>query len=207
MQLYAITNSANIASTLEGRIEALRRLASSWADGGVEYLQIREKDLGTGELEHLASAVIREVEGSRTRVLVNGRVDIALAVGAHGVHLPGNQRLLPSGVRQLFARGGQKQPMISIPCHSLDEAKAAKKMDATLILFAPVFEKLIPGGQLPGKGLDELSTVCSTVSPLPVFALGGVNKENAHECAASGARGIAAIRLFQTEEWKQLCCQ
>jgi thiamine-phosphate pyrophosphorylase len=204
MQLYTITNSWNRATTLTIRIESLRRLAAGWANGGVEYIQIREKDLTAGELERLAFAVVHEIEGSRTRVLINGRVDVALAAGADGVHLPGGQQFCPSDVRWLFASRGEPDPPVSISCHSLEEVKAAKTAGATLVLFAPVFEKLTPGGRIPGTGLDILSRACLAASPLPVFALGGINKENAKQCTAVGAAGVAAIRLFAGEEWHQL---
>lgn len=204
MQLYVITNSVDAASSLERRIDSLRRFASDWASGGVDYLQIREKDLESGDLERLASALVRELQGSRTKVLVNSRADVALASGADGVHLPAGQSLSPAELRQLFASRGKGESIISTACHSLAEAEMAQKSGANLILFAPVFEKRIPGGQLPGRGLKKLSSVCAAASPLPVFALGGVNKENFRECLAAGATGIAAIRLFQTDDWKQL---
>lgn len=186
---------------MTGRIEALRRLAAGWASGGVEYLQIREKDLTAGELECLSTAVVRAVEGSRTKVLVNGRADIALAAGAHGIHLPGGPQLYPSELRRLFADRKPEEVLVSAACHSIEEAKAQKKAGATLLLFAPVFEKLTPEGRLPGWGLNMLSDVCQAVSPLPVFALGGVDEENAKECKASGASGVAAIRLFAGKDW------
>ncbi len=204
MQLYAITNSRTLATGLEGRIEALCRFAANWARGGVDYLQIREKDLTAGELERLTAAIVREVEGSQIKILVNGRPDVALATGANGIHLPGGPQLAPSEFRRLFARRRHPEISISVSCHSLEEAKAAKEAGATQVLFAPVFEKTIAEGQLPGRGLDALSRVCQAVSPLPVFALGGVNKENAGECMAAGAAGIAGIRLFAGEEWSLL---
>lgn len=204
MQLYAISNSANLASGLMNRIEILRRLAAGWAEGGVHFIQIREKDLTAGELERLTSAVVREVEGSTSKVLVNGRADVALATGAFGVHLPGDQTLSPQEVRQVFATQRRGPVSISVACHSLEEALSAKTAGVSLILFAPVFEKLISEGRLPGKGVDALSSVCQSISPLPVFALGGVDKGNAAACVAAGAAGIAAIRLFQTDQWRQL---
>lgn len=204
MQLYAISNSANLASGLVNRIEILRRSAADWAEGGVHFIQIREKDLTGGELERLTTAVVREVEGSTTKVLVNGRPDVALTTGACGVHLPGGQTLSPEEVRRVFATQREGPVSISIACHSLEEAQRAKAAGVSLVLFAPVFEKLIPEGRLPGKGVNALSSVCKSISPLPVFALGGVDRENAALCVAAGAAGIAAIRLFQTDQWRQL---
>jgi thiamine-phosphate pyrophosphorylase len=204
MQLYAITNSQQMGTSLRSRIEALRRLSADWANGGVEYVQIREKDLTTGELEILASAVVQEVRGSRTQVLINGRADIAFAVGADGVHLPGGLQLSPTVIRSLFLWRGLFEPLISISCHSLEEAKMAQETGANMILFAPVFEKTISEGLLQGQGLGTLSVVCQAVSPLPVFALGGVNLENAAKCIEAGASGIAAIRLLVRTEWRML---
>jgi thiamine-phosphate pyrophosphorylase len=204
MQLYAITNSQRAATSLSSRIEALCRLAAGWARGGVEYLQIREKDLSSGELELLTASVIKEIKRSQTQVLVNGRADVALSAEADGVHLPGGLQLSPAEIGSLYARTGKSEPAISVACHSLAEAEAAKDAGATLIVFAPVFEKPTSEGPLPGKGLDMLSAVCQTVSPLPVFALGGVGLENAEKCAAVGASGIAAIRLFASDDWRSL---
>src|SRR6266568_1975969 len=161
MQFYAITNSASLASTLTQRIEALCRLASGWAESGVEYLQIREKDLTPGELEKLSRRIIDRVRGGRTRVLVNGRADVALAAGAHGVHLPGGEQLLPSEVRRLFHENGEAEPVVSISCHSLEEAMAAQADGVSVILFGPIFGKQIKGGELQGVGLAALSKVCA----------------------------------------------
>jgi thiamine-phosphate pyrophosphorylase len=204
MQLYAITNSRQMGTSLRNRIETLRRLVAEWVNGGVEYVQIREKDLTTGELEVLASAVVQEVRGSRTQLLINGRADIAFAVGADGVHLPSGLQLSPTAIRSLFLMNGRFEPLISVSCHSLEEAKIAQEAGADMILFAPVFEKPISEGLLQGQGLGTLSVVCQAVSPLPVFALGGVNLENAAKCIEVGASGIAAIRLLASKKWRML---
>lgn len=204
MQLYAITNSAELASTFRQRTEILCRLAAEWAGGGVDYLQIREKDLDPGDLEQLSRKLVEGVRGSHTRVLINGRADIAIAVGADGVHLPGGEQLTTAELRDLFDRAGRPEPMVSISCHTSAEVLAAKAAGVSAILYAPVFGKRIEGGEMQGVGLPALSQACAVASPVPLFALGGVTKENAKECIAAGATGVAAIRLFASGEWKTL---
>jgi thiamine-phosphate pyrophosphorylase len=120
------------------------------------------------------------------------------------VHLPGGEQLTPAELRELFDRAGRPEPVVSISCHSTSEVLAAKAAGVSAVLYAPVFGKRIEGGELQGVGLQALSEACTTASPLPLFALGGVTKENAKECIAAGATGVAAIRLFTSGEWKTL---
>lgn len=204
MQLYAITNSLSLATSFPRRVEILKRLAGEWAEGGVDYVQVREKDLSSGELEFLVGTLLVQVRGSKTRILVNGRPDVGLAAGADGVHLPGRDVSLFLEVRRLFASLKRPELLLSVACHSLQEARARKIDGADMILFAPVFEKLIPGGRIPGAGLKALEEVCQVASPLPVLALGGIDGGNASSCVQAGAQGVAAIRMFCTGEWKQL---
>lgn len=152
---------------------------------GVDYIQIREKDLPTRSLLELARTAVSLTKNTRTAILVNGRADIALAAGARGVHLPGNS-LRPSVVRKLVS-------FVSVSTHSLEDVERAARENADLVLFGPVFSS---PGKGSGVGLDELARVCRSTN-LPVFALGGVTYENAPECVQAGASGIAGIRLFQ----------
>jgi len=132
----------------------------------------------------LVSEVREIAQRSKTRVLVNDRVDIALAAGVDGVHLPANG-LPPSRVR----------PLVSVPgvsTHSLEEALIAEQARADFIFFGPIFDT-------PGKhpiGLDALRSVTSAIH-IPVLAIGGITRENAQLAIAAGAAGIAAIRMFQ----------
>ena len=109
---------------------------------------------------------------------------------------PGNPFLgPPAGVRQAF-----RHALISLPCHNLDEVETARKEHADLILFSPIFEKL----PVPPLGLAVLARACAAAQGIPVLALGGVNAANAPQCVASGAAGVAGIRLFAGDEWRQL---
>ena len=150
---------------------------------GVDYIQIREKDLSARELFEFSLAVLetraRETDSrAATKILLNARADVALAIGADGVHLPSDapNETLPG---LLVARS----------CHTLDEVKWAQ---ADFVVFGPVFQG---HNHTAGLGLAHLKAACGLGKP--VFALGGVDWDNAAECVASGAQGIAGIRLFQ----------
>jgi thiamine-phosphate pyrophosphorylase len=206
MLLYAITERRMLSGTESERWAELIALARRWARGGVDYIQIREKELPPEELVSLARnlvAAVRE-EGSRTRVLVNGPAEIALEAGADGVHLPGNVPQPAAGeAHELYRRAG-RDAIISCACHSVNEVRAAR--DASLIVYAPVFEKVdSPQGVVAeGQGLAVLGEACRAAGPTPVFALGGVTSQNAKDCIAAGAAGVAGIRLFLGDEWRKL---
>jgi thiamine-phosphate pyrophosphorylase len=210
--LYAITDRSLDAGNHADALARLVDLATVWAANGVSYIQLREKDLTAREQVELTRAVIRTVQQpSLPKILVNGRVDVALAAGADGVHLPsGSDALLPEEVRCIFAAAGiARPPVISISCHTIQDVKSAQQQSPDCILFAPVFEKQIREmrinidedgditSRVPGSGLALLEQACRAAAPVPVFALGGVTAENAADCLRAGAAGIAAIRLMQ----------
>ena len=151
---------------------------------GIEMIQVREKDLSARELLELVCKVRDLAAGTSTRVLVNDRLDIALAAGIDGVHLPGSG-LPPDRVRPLVK-------LLGVSTHSVDEAIAAEKARADFIVFGPVFDS-------PGKnavGLAPLTSVVSSVR-IPVLAIGGITAANSQRALDAGAAGIAGIRLFQ----------
>jgi thiamine-phosphate pyrophosphorylase len=153
---------------------------------GVDYIQIRERDLSARERFELTLQAVQLAQGFATRILVNDRADIALAAGAHGVHLRSNS-ISPDRLREILP-----QPyLIGVSCHSLQEVQEAQGAD--FLVFGPVFESL---GKGPAQGLAALAQVVAA-SQVPVLALGGVNQDNAASCIGQGAAGIAAIRLFQ----------
>ncbi|HEX4486568.1 MAG TPA: thiamine phosphate synthase [Terriglobales bacterium] len=221
--LYAITDRRLYADNKADALARLVDLAAVWATNGVSYIQLREKDLSARELVELTRAVIRVVpKSSAAKIVVNGRVDVALAAGADGVHLSsGPDALTPEEVRCIFAAAGiAKPPIISVSCHTIEEVNVARQQSPDCILFAPVFEKVIreraiasdvaESGRgestLPGSGLELLENACRAATPVPVFALGGATSENAADCLRAGAAGIAAIRLMQQPllAWKHL---
>jgi thiamine-phosphate pyrophosphorylase len=162
---------------------------------GVDWVQLREKELEGRALGELARQAM-EAAGGQTRLIVNDRLDVAIAAAAGGVHL-GGQSLPVEAVRRWCRAGGVPAGfLVGASCHSLGEARAAERDGADYILFGPVFATpaKLPFG--PPQGLERLEEVCRNAG-IPVLAIGGVTIENAGACFARGARGIAAIRLFQ----------
>jgi thiamine-phosphate pyrophosphorylase len=174
--------------------------AHRWSALGVDFVQLRDKSLPAGDLAKLARTILKDLVQfpNPPRLLINGRVDVAIAVGAAGVHLTAHpDELTPDQVRSIFALAGKPAPLISISCHTLDEVKHAHAAKVDLILFGPVFEKRV-GGQLvtAGLGLQTFQAACEAAGETPVLALGGVTEGLVNDCLRAGAKGIAAIRLF-----------
>lgn len=160
---------------------------------GVDLIQVREKDLSGRALEDLVRQTVRTARSGRARVLVNDRLDVALASGAHGVHLPADGHPV-SAVRKLVPAGF----LIGRSTHSLEEARRADSEGADLLVFGPVFETTSKPGERP-VGLDALAEVVRQVRT-PVFALGGVGPGEVRAVATTGAAGVAGISTFLTAE-------
>jgi thiamine-phosphate pyrophosphorylase len=195
---YAITDGTRFGTDAASRLAGLCADAERWAALGLDFVQLREKSLDAGELFRLAEAMAAafHAAGGKTKLLVNGRADVALAAGADGVHLTSrSDELTPAQVRWLYAQAGLDAPVVSVSCHSVEEAARASGVD--LILFGPVFEKRVAGAVVvQGAGLEALRTACRAAGSTPVLALGGVDAENAAACVEAGASGVAGIRLF-----------
>jgi thiamine-phosphate diphosphorylase len=174
----------------EGVLEKIRTAAAA----GVDWVQIREKDLSGRELLALAREAV--AGGVGTRVIVNDRVDVALAAGAAGVHL-GRESLSAREVVG-WCRGGNAPAefVVGVSCHGLEEAREAEKAGASYIFFGPVFDTPSKRGMGEPQGVARLGEICRSVT-IPVLAIGGVGEENAADCVRAGAAGIAAIRMFQ----------
>jgi thiamine-phosphate pyrophosphorylase len=200
MLRYAITARALYPGDEDEKQAALLRQASCWAADGIDFIQLREKDLPTSTLGRLAREILETIAltTSSTRLLINSRPDVAIATGAHGVHLTSApSEITPTQIRSLYASANVPTPVITVSCHTLDDVERARQDQVNLILFAPVFEKMIADhATAPGQGLDRLRAACIAASPIPVCALGGVTFENATSCVEAGAAGIAGIRLF-----------
>jgi thiamine-phosphate pyrophosphorylase len=200
MLRYAITSRALFSGDEAARQSALLRLSSRWIAGGIDLIQLRERDLDAAVIATLARSMLQTIAqtNSQAKVLISSRADIALATGAHGVHLTSHaQELTPSQVHRLYAAANLPAPIVTISCHTLEDIARARQNGATAILFAPVFEKVVDGQVVTaGLGLDRLSAACNAALPIPVYALGGVTVDNASSCVRAGAAGIAGIRLF-----------
>ena len=198
MLRYAITSRQLFAGDEGARRAALVRQAGELRAEGVEWLLLREKDLPAGELAELGRGLLAALGHGQTRLLVGGRAEVALAIGAAGVHLPSAAgELQPADVRELFRRGGAPEPVVSVSCHTDADLRRARDGGANLALFGPVFGKEVDGVQVSeAVGLPRLREACALASPLPVLALGGVTEAAIPLCLQAGAAGVAGIRLF-----------
>jgi len=196
--LYYITDRSQFPGDERQRREQLLNAVGEAARNGIDYIQLRERDLSSRQLEQLSREVVRRIRAwaANTRILINSRSDVALAAGAEGVHLRSND-ISPEEVRRIWRQTGeQKDPIIAMSCHKEAEVIAAEKSGADFVVFGPVFGKQgMPTNQ---AGLDQLRSVCRPA--IPVLALGGVTPANAHSCVEAGAQGVAGIRLFQENE-------
>ncbi|HUJ40703.1 MAG TPA: thiamine phosphate synthase [Candidatus Acidoferrales bacterium] len=164
------------------------------AAAGVDAIQLREKDLSSRALLELTQAALSCA--SHSKILVNDRLDVALAAGASGVHL-GEQSIAVADVVSLRAAGRAPADFaIGRSCHSLEEVSDAERAGADYVFFGPVFATPSKAKLGPPQGAETLAAVCRAAR-IPVVAIGGITVENAAACLAAGAAGIAAIRLFQ----------
>jgi thiamine-phosphate pyrophosphorylase len=200
MLRYAITSRALYPGDKRHQQAALLHEVSRWVADGVDFIQLREKDLPASDIAALAREILETIaaKASPTKLLINSRPDIALSTGAHGVHLTAQpDELTIAQVRSLYDSANRPASIIAISCHTLEEINRARLNQADAILFAPVFEKIFAGQTAaPGQGIDRLRAACLAASPIPVYALGGVTWENARSCLDAGAAGVAGIRLF-----------
>jgi thiamine-phosphate pyrophosphorylase len=160
--------------------------AATAINQGVEMIQVRAKDLPAVDFLKLVTEIANLAEGTTTKVLVNDRLDIAIAAGVRGVHLPAHG--LPAERVRSYV------DILGVSTHSLAEAVNAERAGADFIVFGPIFET-------PGKtpvGLGPLRDVVSAIK-IPVLGIGGIDKSNMKSVLETGAAGIAAIRLFQID--------
>jgi len=208
--LYYITDRSQFPGDGASRRRLLENIAQA-CRCGVDYIQLRERDLSTRNLEILAGEVVAIIHELRTGnkelktgLLINSRSDIALVSGADGVHLRSDD-ISPAEVRKIWTRRGARAPspgsgqalarvIVGVSCHTPSEVADAAAQGADFAVFGPVFEKK----STQPAGLDALRQACR--ERIPVLALGGITVENAESCIQAGAAGIAGIRLFQENE-------
>jgi thiamine-phosphate pyrophosphorylase len=206
--LYYITDRMQFPGDETARRRLLLEKIGEAAACGVDFIQLREKDLPIRTLEALARDAVRAIRAepsSRTRLLINSRADVAMASAAEGVHLrsddisPRNAGLVSSH-RADPGAGERTAPVIGVSCHTLAEVERAHVEGADFAVFGPVFEKKDEKNADDSRpaGLDLLRQACQ--HKIPVLALGGITLENAGACLNIGAAGVAGIRLFQENE-------
>ena len=187
-------------------IQPLLERIAAIVGAGVDWIQLREKDLSGKQSASLVRQALDRVskQGSHskstTRIIVNDRLDVALAEQAGGIHLGENSLPIDEAKRLLLSSPvAQTLPsdfILGVSCHSLEAAKSAASSGADYIFFGPIFATPSKAAYGAPQGLDRLAQVCSSVN-IPVLAIGGITLANVASCLSAGASGIAAIRLFQ----------
>lgn len=206
--LCYVTDRKSPFSADQDQSEAVLKSIVSAAAAGVDWIQVREKDLPVKTLSSLIRGAIAETkhlsERNRpvARILVNDRLDVAVSECAAGVHL-GEHSMPVREVRKWLSANPQIAAdgnfLLGVSCHSVQAAINAERDGADYIFFGPVFATPSKAAFGPPQGLQRLTEVCSTAA-IPVIAIGGIILENASDCFLAGAAGIAAIRLFQGAE-------
>jgi thiamine-phosphate pyrophosphorylase len=171
------------------------RLVRAAVDAEVPLFQIREKSLSGRALFDLVVRAAEITRGSKTRLLVNDRSDIARAAGADGVHLTTHS--LPV---QVVRRTCGTDFVIGASTHSLAEARVARDQGADFTVFGPVFDTESKRAYGEPQGLEKLREVTCALDEFPVVAIGGITLDNVGACFQAGARGVAAIRLLNDAE-------
>ena len=205
-------HSLRVANQAES-VAALTRKIQEIAAAGVDWVQIREKDLPARELASLTRQVLAigaKASAKRAtafRVLLNDRLDVAIAERASGVHL-GEKSLPVAEAKRLVESAVRKQVvdesfLVGVSCHSVETAQAAQRHGADYIFFGPIFATSSKAGFGEPQGLARLTEVCTAVA-IPVLAIGGITLDNTESCFIAGAAGIAAIRLFQESGMSRL---
>ncbi len=182
--LYPIVN---VTGTGDEAIADAMDLALRLAGHGQTLLQLRAKELGAGAFTELAVDLVSRLSPLGCKLIVNDRVDVAMAAAAAGVHV-GDQDLPVGEVRRLLG----DEAVVGFSTHSVDEIEAAADSGADHVGFGPVFESPTKTGARDPRGLETLARACSA-SRLPVVAIGGVSLETAPRAWAAGAASVAVI--------------
>lgn len=184
--IYPIT-SGNPQTTT-----GILRFVESVVTAQLPLVQIREKSLPARALYELTKSAMEITRGSKTRLLVNDRFDIARAAGADGVQL--TARSLPADVVRKICG---PEFLIGVSTHSLAEARAAQVAGADFVVFGPIFDTESKRSFGEPQGLGKLREVTNELGEFPVIAIGGITRANLAACVAAGASGIAGISMFE----------
>jgi thiamine-phosphate diphosphorylase len=192
-QLHVITDG-------QRQVEELRLIVGKAVEGGADVIQLRYKSAPALDLFTLGSAIHPEIQEAGARLLINDRVDVALALNAAGVHLAAKS-LPVNAVRPLFERMNAAEDsctLIGCSVHSIEEAQHAERMGASYVTYGHVYQTNSKPG-LPPRGIDALQRVVNSVN-IPVLAIGGITLQNIDEVLATGVAGIAVIGAVMADE-------
>ena len=211
--IYPITSGKTTPQTTpkDPQFADILRLVRAAVDAEVPLFQIREKTLPDEVLHELTSSAVEIARGSETRVIVNGKPELAWAAGAGGVHLKSADFMKKCGGDwsevpwQRFYDNSPDPPpppgihdnyLVGVSTHHVTEAEVVSILGADFVVFGPVFETESKLAYGPPQGLSKLRDVTETVDDIPVIAIGGITLENVTDCFKADASGVAAIRLL-----------
>ena len=189
-KLYPITDTR-----LSGlsHAEQIRRLSA----GGATFIQLREKQHAPREFYREAEEALRVARSCGVRLIINDRVDIALALTASGVHL-GQDDLPPAAARELLG----ERAIIGFSTHNVEQATVAARLPVDYIAIGPIFETTSKENPDPVVGLDGLRSVRQIVGEIPLVAIGGISRRNIKEVLEAGADAVAVISLLLADSLK-----
>jgi thiamine-phosphate pyrophosphorylase len=164
------------------------------SSGGASLIQLREKRMSALEFYEQAKAAVAGAARRGVRLLINDRVDIALAVGAHGVHL-GQDDMPPAAARKLLGPNA----VIGYSTHSVEQAIAATKLPIDYLAVGPIFATTTKSDTAPVLGLEGLRVVRQAIGDFPLVAIGGITSANARDVIAAGARSVAVISALLSD--------
>jgi len=164
--------------------EQVRRLI----DGGATVIQLRDKQLASTDFLREAEAALRIAHDNRVVLIINDRVDIAISIGANGVHL-GQTDLPVVPARRLMKDRG----IVGFSTHSLAQVRAALELPLTYLAFGPIFNTNSKRDPDPAVGIGQLRAAKSLVGALPLVAIGGITPDNVRAVLAAGADSVAVI--------------
>jgi thiamine-phosphate diphosphorylase len=186
-KLYPITDAR---LTKLSHAEQVTRLSA----GGATLIQLREKHLSPREFYAEAEAALRFARERKVRLIINDRVDIAIALKADGVHL-GQDDLAPEAARRLLG----EDAIIGVSTHNVEQAREAARQPVDYIAIGPIYATSSKENPDPVVGLEGLRRVREAVGTIPLVAIGGINRENANEVIDAGADSVAVISLLLSE--------
>lgn len=180
-RIYPLTDDQLSGLSLVQQVKLL-------SSGGASLIQLREKHMAAREFYEQAKAAVAVAARWGVQLLINDRVDIALAVGAHGVHL-GQDDMPPDAARKLLS----PDAMIGYSTHNIEQALAATKLPIDYLAIGPIFATTTKSDTAPVVGLDGLRVVREAIGEFPLVAIGGITHENAREVIQAGADSVAVI--------------